>query len=362
MANESEFPMNPEFADWYNNTVNGLSRETTQRRWNAVKSITNKFDRALSDCLVHLVFGKKVDATQKGRFCEQLRAGDDQFGDNNERELQILAAASLATVMDTEKPIAAVSAMSIVTGSLNGSRQLVELPMDLLKRAEGCLRRMALVVRRRPELSDNPTSKVNTKIDGAKKLIVEPLTSDGVLAALEQSVQLIDSTINQTNSKLQDKLDRMSKLIAVQDEELEILWWAFGERSEAANASFHKIPTEFKPLALSNELASKTRFLPGPVSLIPILTRAGLSTDQMLTVPAAINSPADSWLESIGSESSDSTLLMPLHAAIYKKLETSDDKAWIESWHKSVGIDERQKFSTLNLAKQFYYECLLKRP
>ena len=87
--------------------------------------------------------------------------------------------------------------------------------------------------------------------------------------------------------------------------------------------------------------------------------RAGLKGNKKLTIPEAVNACDASWLESLAQSDDVSPLLLPIHFAIGRKLETKDDASWVAGWANSCGIDEKHSFPALTLGNLFYRERLL---
>jgi hypothetical protein len=153
----------------------------------------------------------------------------------------------------------------------------------------------------------------------------------------------------------------VERLLKLQDEELQMLWWLVGEMSWEFDKAFNSLPIDSKPLVLAKELAGMTNFIPGPVSLKPLLSRAGITKKKKLTIPEAINSCDESWLNGITTGLNPSSLTLPIHFAIIRKVETGEKEAWIPGWAASTKIEATRKLSSLDLGYLFYLERLLVR-
>jgi hypothetical protein len=80
-----------------------------------------------------------------------------------------------------------------------------------------------------------------------------------------------------------------------------------------------------------------------------------------LTVPAAVNKCDLGWLASLVNNDNPSPVLMPIHFAIHRKLETRDEASWVEGWGAASGIKPDHELPALTLSNLFYRERLLSK-
>ena len=142
--------------------------------------------------------------------------------------------------------------------------------------------------------------------------------------------------------------------IAIQDEELQMLWWLVGERSWDLDRAFTAVPADAQPLIFGKELASLTESPPGPRSVKSLLSRAGLKDRKRLSVSAAVNACPSEWLRPLVAEKDPSPVIHPIHFAIKRKLETEEDRAWIENWAAVAGVDAGHTLGALAAGTLFY--------
>jgi hypothetical protein len=193
----------------------------------------------------------------------------------------------------------------------------------------------------------------------AKEKVQQQFDANGVAAAFDAAAAAVGAGLESMRMRLAAAVDSTSRYIAIQDEELEMLWWVLGERSEDLKQPFKDIPAKAQPLVLAKELADATQFLPGPISTKGLLSRAGLKESKKVTIPDSVNACDGAWLKSLGPLDKVSAVSHPLHFAIARKLETSDDTSWVAGWAHSCGVDENHNFPILTLANLFYRERLL---
>jgi hypothetical protein len=189
---------------------------------------------------------------------------------------------------------------------------------------------MAEHYRKRPALDQhglNAVPKVN--FAKAKTKLQEQPDATGMSAALDLAAESANLVLETVGKVLSASVEKTGTFIAIQDEELELLWWVFGERSDDLNQPFKDVPVKVQPLVFAKELASATKFLPGPASIKSLLSRAGLKDNQKVTIPDAVNACDAGWLVSLAAQSDISTLVQPIHFAIRRKLETGDEASWV---------------------------------
>lgn len=243
---------------------------------------------------------------------------------------------------------------------MNGARS-PKLPMDLSGLAEKAIGRIANTNRRRPNLTEHSKPTVG-KIDfaQAKAKMVQPLDWNGVQAAFDSAAEIVRTTLLPIVRESTAALMSVSRFIKLQDEELQMLWWVIGGRSEDRNIPFKGVTAKQKPLVFAKELADSTEFLPGPSSAKALLARAGLKEGGgKITIPAAVNASDVDWLASLGVQADISPVSMPVHSAIFRKLETGDKTSWISGWTAVTGIRQDYSLSALTLGNLFYRERLL---
>jgi hypothetical protein len=173
------------------------------------------------------------------------------------------------------------------------------------------------------------------------------LSAEATSAALAEVVGIVKSLASSATD-----------FAAIQDEELQMLWWLFGGRSTDMDRAFDAIDANAQPLVLAAELAGMTKFLPGPVSTKAILSRAGVKEGEC-TVPATVNACDAQWLARLVEGREPSPITQPIHFAVKRKLETGDDNSWVAGWSGVVGIDAGHALPALTLANLFYRERLL---
>lgn len=363
MAEENPIaPLHPSFANWYAEVAVGDAVERRQARWRAVKLLLSKADRSLVEGLVRLAFKTKqspsADVVQ--RFTAAFQEMDEAFAwDGHAREIQILAGILLALLMEEGGDEAATCAIAVLTtASLNARR--ADVPPDLVGLAQRASQVMAEAARKRPDLVGMASVDVS-KLDFSKPAakVKETNNWEAVAEAFTLAGEVTKAYVQRLASRQRDIIWKVSDFIAIQDEELQMLWWLTGRHCTALDCAFESIPSAAQPLMLACELAAMTTVLPGPASVKGLLSRAGLSERKKLRLPEIVNATDDAWLQRTFDDVVPSPVTMPLHFAIKRQMETGKGEAWVAGWAATTGLDAARQASSLAWGELFYQERLL---
>ena len=351
--------MHPDFPRWYRTVDLNEDRERLRHRFSGLSALIKIPSRVEVEGMIRVAFRAKHGASPEvvAHIRQQFKDADDLFDmQGNDRELEILCGAALAVLFEKNADISAIAALAVTTAAMNGARS-PELPMDLPALAEHAISTIAEINRKRPELGSQ-ASDAAARVDfsAAKAKVQEQPDPTGFAAALD----LVAEAVRATLEPVAGSIEETHRFISIQDEELQMLWWAFGERSLDSDCPFKDVtPAERQPLLFAKELADATEFLPGPNSAKALLARSGLKERKKLTIPAAVNACDASWLGSLGIQSDVSAVSAPLHSAIFRKLETGDDTSWVSGWSAVSGIAGDYSLSALTLGNLFYRERLV---
>jgi hypothetical protein len=360
---DSAKPMHQDFARWYHAVSMGDDAARRLARWEGVLNVVENADPTTVEALLRLAHGGRAapaPATVQA-IRQSLKDADDAFEMNgNERELQVLAGISLVILMeDLAHGEGAAAALAATTAGLGGARK-PDLPMNLAALGEIAINRRGEANRNRPSLNDHVSleppkfdfekaaAKVRDQSDWASVAEAFTLAAEGARAGMRVLAQRQARAIRAVDS-----------FIRVQDEELQMLWWLTGQRSENYDCAFDAVPSDAQPFVLASELAVDTEILPGPPSVKAILSRAGLKERKKVAVTAAVNAPRTTWLQTLVEDVDPSPLSTPLHFAIKRQVETGPGEAWVVGWAASTGIDAAHALPGLILGELFYRERLL---
>lgn len=362
MANTEPLPMHPDFARWHASIGLGDDAARRQSRWAGVSAVAQDADSTDIEALLRLAFKSRqlAAAAQVQKIRQAFKTADATFEmEGNDRELQVLAAASLVTLLSMGDNWGAEAALAITTASMAGARK-PDLPMELHVVAEGAIDQVAETNRERPHLAAH-TGTDAPKFDfekAAAKAKAEP-NAEGFAQAFALAADAARAAFGQIASRQAIAVREMDKFLRVQDEELQMLWWLTGQRSFDLDCAFDAVPVDAQPLVFAKELAASTEFLPGPASVKALLSRAGIKNRKKIALSAAINATDSAWLRTVVPEGELSPLSTPIHYAIKRQLETGAGDAWIPGWAAAVGVAANFTLPSLTLAVLFYRERLL---
>jgi hypothetical protein len=348
-----------EFARWYRTVDFGDDTERYQRRQTGLLNLAHQAEEADIPGLVKLAFRAKQPPSklELDKILKPFRDADTAFdAGSNGRELQILAGATLHAMMIDGGTTGGIAALAATTAGLNGARR-PELPIDLISAAEAALGTIADQMRERQDIASTlnvPAVNFDKATAKARENSWESVAQAFGLAA-SAAQEAMAALVNRIAAALNDA----NTVIGIQDEELDMLWWLVGERSWDQDRAFSDVAPRARPLTFGKELASLTKFPPGPRSVKSLLSRAGLKEADRLSVPAVVNACGTEWLRPLVSEKEPSPVIHPIHFAIKRKLETGEDQVWVNNWAAVAGVSAGHEIGALMLGTLFYRERLL---
>jgi hypothetical protein len=293
-------------------------------------------------------------AKLRGHF----KAADDLFEmSGNDRELEILCGAGLATVLEGSGDVAAQAALATSVALFAGARR-TDFAYDFDAASEVTIARISERRRTRPSLPRlGQVGRFGVDADTIEKL-KQGITHETVVAAVNVVAAQANAAARDITGKANASIQAMEHFAAIQDEELQLLWWLFGGRSKKLDRPFAEVPADAQPIVLASEVADATQFMPGPESVKPILSRAGLRERKKTAVAAAVNACDADLLREFVDGVEQAPLVRPLHFAIHRKLEAGDDTSWTANWSAVTGIDADATLPGLELGNLFYRERL----
>jgi hypothetical protein len=364
-----------EFLAWYSEFGMDDNVERVSNRYNACLSLVKTFSFKALPTYLEVIYGGKKNAQALIDLKAMLKKHDTLFAmSGTDREVQVLSSIILALLLKAESEMALIAAMSILTSSLDGGRKLVTLPMELLSLAETAVQQISIDRRKRisitslvPEDLEDLTAIQSELPEPVSEEEEEPdevenstSTDDDEPEHLETSAArtIVDATL-EFASKTQKLCADLVRRLEIQDEELDILWWLYGERSEDTGKLFSAVTDLQRSLIFGKELAELTKVAPGPVSIKSVLLKAGVSETKK-SVSNSIDAVDNEWIDECSLDGL-SVLMLPIHTAIACRKEFNHAKNWKETWAAKTQISKSHSISALSLAHLFYFERLLLR-
>lgn len=362
MADTSTPAMHPDFPRWHEAIGLGGDEERRAMRWAGVSAVADDDTSTNVEALLRLAFKTRQPAAPAPltKIREAFKAADATFDmGGNDRELQVLAAAALSQLMSLGGLAGAEAALGVTTVALAGARK-PDLPQDLAILAEGAINRIAEANRTRPKLKPHATTDVpKFDFEKAAAKVREAQNWEGVGEAFGLAADATRSTLAMMAGRQANAVNALDDFIRIQDEELQMLWWLIGQRSEDLDCAFDAVPAEAQALVFAKELADHTEVSPGPSSIKGLLSRAGLKDRRKVVVSAAINVADAAWLRDLVPDAEPSPVSTPLHYGIKRQLETGAGDTWVAGWAAAVGVSATFALSPLALGLLFYRERLL---
>lgn len=362
MTNASTPTMHPDFPRWHEAIGLGSDQERRAARWAGVNAVAEDGSSANIEALLRLALKTRQPAAsaQVTKIREAFKAADAGFDmQGNDREMQVLAGAALSQMMSLGGMAGAEAALGVSTATLAGARK-PDLPLDLAAIAEGTIDRIAETNRTRPKLKSYSTTDA-PKVDFAKAAakVREVQNWDGVAEAFGLAADATRNSLAVLAHRQAKTVNALDEFIRIQDEELQMLWWLIGQRSEDLDCAFDAVPAEAQALVFAKELAEHTEISPGPSSIKGLLSRAGLKERRKIALSSAISAADVAWLQNLVADTEPSPVSTPIHYGIKRQLETGPGDTWVAGWAAAVGVSGTFALPPLVLAQLFYRERLL---
>lgn len=267
----------------------------------------------------------------------------------------ITAAAATAFAMEADAETAVPFGLAVRSAHFVGLQPAVP-ELDVLARAG--LAGASKAQRRRVKLS-----VVAADVDTALK---DWTTLEEGQAAQTQNLNSAREAVEKATKAVAGVTSRALPAIThrfdVLEEELDVLWWAFGGFSELAAKPLKSVPEQAAGCVAGIELATHTaRRAPLQADraiLSRILqSRADKATDLRRALPAAVKAVGDTWTDHpLGGHP-----LLPVLSSLAEYRALGQKPLWIESVRERWGIDATLATTVLDLAEQVSRELLIAR-
>jgi hypothetical protein len=343
--------MKVEFLSWYKTVSMSLEPSVTDACWAEVQALAASATNQELEALVRAAFRAKQSSAMTNAVRAKLAGKGAAIQDE---EFTLLAAATLAVILNTGQQTAARAATMITSAHVSGLRVL-KLPMDIIGLASSTRSALARTTRQRPPLTLKPMPSMS--IDASKAT-----ASDDQNEGLELLAHACSEVLEALADRQCEFERRALHCISIQDEELNMLWWLQGGQSETTKLPFAEVPREQRPFVLARELAEATYALPGAAAIESLLARAGIDDGEPVGIAAAVQSLPLDWLKKAIPDNDFtviSSVTTPFHEAFKRRLEVDGQDTWIPNWASVCGLEPSAQLSPLQLALLCYCEQLL---
>jgi hypothetical protein len=343
--------MSRDFADWYQSVTFGHDRGVQTVREESAKIAAESLADDISLELVKLVFGGPTRTEKIDDFRKFFKDKDPSFKmSGNDQELLALAGWVLAEICSNTYSSPVTTA--ILTTAMGGARK-PSIDMDLVGIARYEIIRDGDNERKRPDIIlptafDKITFADHSEIEEAEEAELDTNELKDVITSI---LAQLDEKQNEYIKFSED----LYKIVSIQDEELQTLWWLIGGWSDRWEALFEDIDMKSRPILLANELATLSKASVEPRSLKSLFSRVKIG-EIPITIPEAIGACGGSRISILSSKYAPCPVITPVQFAISRAAEIGGDADWVAPWQKVCGISPEYSLPAIDLAIQCFRE------
>jgi hypothetical protein len=349
--------MHDRFPDWYHQVALDPSPERLAARWEGVTATRSGASVSSALDLVRLAINRDAVAETRDVLVETFRATDPNFPSvDNDMELRILASSAVVELINAGGDKGTASALAVLNGVFAGASPVLT---ELETYAEEYVQREGVRVRSRESIEVAVTASPFKKATDVFKdtmdsgvvgsTVVEALTAAG------NEMKRVESLLQQVASVVPD--------VALA-EEVDILWWLLGEHAHGVDQPFETLDAAAAPLILAENLASRTRLLPGPPAADALLRRAlalANADGAEVTIQAVVDACPIEWRKGLSVEASDRHDFAPVLESVRRSVETEGHASWADAAQHALQLNLKSKHAPSALAAEGYREFLLVR-
>jgi hypothetical protein len=279
---------------------------------------------------------------------------DSTFGCSiDDLETRLAAGACVAAAMEQSTHHSVTAAHAVLSAEWIGWSPLVS---DLPRLASITLSGLSETARRRPDITSG-------SVGGNLVPSLQALAPDAQAMTHEEGQQ-VATALSGGLDELAMRVDRMSvdfvTRVLANEEELDLLWWAFSAQSETLDQPWSAIKKNGAlALLMALEFAGKTMFLTEPPSATMILRRLlGTRADS----PTPLDAAVDDFYQVGGRVESppEGHHLLPVLSCVRECQELEGQSGWRESVAR-WSIDPLRSQPCVSVASQTLRELLLSR-
>ncbi len=361
--------MHKYFPDWYREVSLELDQQELDLRWKAIESIAAKLTKEQCFNLVHQLFMLPIpDNNYLEQFRTAFRDTDSAFPmRGNDRELPILAGATIATVLGVEGPTATCLALSTVCVAF-GEYDINPPVTDIVTEAMDYLENLSIKTTKVDEIKsqDLPTLNIQSHLKTIKELI-DANNRDIMLSVspMYEMLRNINTFCRKNMECIRGLTEIMNHDMTNLHEELDILWWIYNQTSKDTDSrfdSYEKIE-EICLLAgkeLSNLVKSNVGVFAADMFIRKIISSGRNQIPKQVKLSDIINMAPKQWRERLVSDIVNilPPFICPIHLAVKLSVSANGNKSWSSFFKKATRLSPNLKKSPLDFSLQFYRESL----
>lgn len=350
--------MHEEFEEWCKAVDLTDDKELRARYWKIVddsaKSLTLE---ELSKLVGFLLLEQSLDRPLEERLVGETRPKQDGL-------LRLLTSSILATVIESsEDPNRSAGAALLISIAANFRGDIGD-PAQVSQRAKRKITTAGFKARDRTFRIPKPSApKFELDLSAPLEAVTSPGDTGQFTKCITDAATIIQEQMRNALSALarshRDTTNELAQQFSLQDEELNLLWWALNQRSMITGESLESLPIGMRGIIAGLELARMHKVLPYAPSIGRIATRAGISSDSV-KLTDAINSCSVAWIKEHVAPLQP-LLLCPVLFGCMRRLETQDSEKWIPAWAEIVKISPDHQSTEDELAVAVVAEVLALR-
>jgi len=287
-----------------------------------------------------------------GPLSEAINAKDPTFGSTiDELETHLSAAVFVAKVMSRNNLAATNTAFLVLNAAASG---LTPTIADLPGLAEDTRRRRGEFVRSR--------GAIKSTFDAAGIFDAVPAWNQDGAQVWHQEIRLLrEATVGAVDGiskALETLTNRLSTRIGAADEELDLLWWCFSERSDVLNQRWATVTSSgLAAVVAAIEMHRQLKFPAEPQSAAALLARVlGNHAGKPVKLQSAVN---DARKAEVTVTMDDGHQLLPVLSSVHEHEALNGNAAWKSSVQERWSIDPGRIWNALDLASECLRELMI---
>lgn len=357
--NETQHKM---FGTWLKVTELKLDHDALSSRWISVCRILENIDYKKATFLVDYSFDLPFLSAQLEWLQEEFHSDDTMFimqASDNPQELKNLVSVLLILLLEGIDPeneeFSPVIANYTLALSCADLRETGINNQAIIDSAKALIHKYSVNARERQNFTASEgkvweQAKITDAIDSVD--VSDNTTIQEALKIISNTAKNTIIAVKRNNINLSSDI---KKIVKIQDEELNILWWLINSNSSICTCPFDELENTKKTLVLGLELAKLTTLAVEIPSAKVIFNKAKIDIDGTFTFSEFIDGIGQ-LDEILATIEEDIKVHTPILYALKNK--TLDD-CWFEECNPKIGVNNDKKISNIEWALQTYREILV---
>jgi len=346
--------MHRSFADWYSQASLTFDGDMLELRWSAIELFVKKLDSRHVPDLIRMFYSRPTSDSFKEELRLAAKEIDKTFLMNkDDAELSILAGGAIAlTVSGQGSKIADSVALGVSCMEAKGLRRVGRI-QGVVDDASAYLTTESIRIREVSELPPIVTVDVAKALTALKASTADP---EAFSVAGEMAFRNLTTGLEAFDEAIRRVVDDLNN-----QEQSNILWWLFGERTLDQRIKFQDMTVGEACFKGADDLQSLTTVLPGPRAAAAFLARVVRLAKVKLSVADCVEAFHTIHNTPWGFSSVDHLAdCCPLLYGISKCTEAGAGE-WSGAFSKQTGLRSKDMLAPNDMAHQIYQEMLFFR-